>query len=83
MSLGLCLMMKNEEAYLPEFFETSKKYVDTYYVLDTGSTDQSLAIAKKYTTNIWHKNFTNDFSEMRNYLLAKTETEWLIFFRCG
>ena len=79
MKLGLCLMMKNEEAYLPEFFETSKKYVDTYYVLDTGSTDQSLAIAKKYTTNIWHKSFTNDFSEMRNDLLAKTETEWLIF----
>ena len=56
MSLGLCLMMKNEETYLPEFFETSKKYVDTYYVLDTGSTDQSLGLIQLIIIAIYNKN---------------------------
>ncbi|MBO1085869.1 MULTISPECIES: glycosyltransferase [Enterococcus] len=77
MSLALCLMMKNEEEFLDNFFRNC--FADAIYVLDTGSTDKSIQIAQKYTTNIYSKPFNNDFSAMRNYLLEQVEEDWIIF----
>lgn len=77
MSLALCLMMKNEEEFLEEFFQNC--FADNIYVLDTGSTDNSMVIANKYTENIYQKKFNGDFSYMRNFLMEKVKEEWILF----
>ena len=78
--IALCLMVKNEEDYIAQCIESVLEFVDTIYILDTGSTDRTVDIAKNYTDKIYFKEFNNDFGYMRNYLLnfVKDE-EWILF----
>jgi glycosyltransferase involved in cell wall biosynthesis len=48
MKLVLILMIKNEEKILLRCLESLKGVVDMYCILDTGSTDSSVAIARKF-----------------------------------
>ncbi|BDR57816.1 tetratricopeptide repeat protein [Xylocopilactobacillus apicola] len=77
MSLALCLIMKNESKFLEPFFSNS--FADNIYVLDTGSDDDSVAIAQKYTKNIFKKEFNNNFSSLRNYLIGLVKEDWILF----
>jgi len=48
MKFVLILMMKNEEKILLRCLESLKDTVDAYCILDTGSTDRSVEIAKEF-----------------------------------
>lgn len=48
MKLCLILMIKNEEKILLRCLQSMEGIVDMYCILDTGSTDSSLAIAKQF-----------------------------------
>lgn len=69
--------MKNESQFLDAFFKNA--FADNIYVLDTGSNDDSIKIAQKYTANIFRKEFNNDFSSLRNYLISHVKEEWIVF----
>lgn len=48
-------------------------------VTDTGSTDASVEIAKKYTNRIQHFEWCGDFSAARNAALKVARGEWFMF----
>lgn len=78
--IALCLMVKNEENYISNCIESVSSLVDTIYILDTGSSDRTVEIAKKYTDKIFFKEFNNDYGFMRNYLLNLiNDEEWILF----
>lgn len=77
MKLSCALIVKNEEACLEKCLKSIKD-ADEIVVVDTGSTDKTLEIAKKYTDNIYHFKWISDFSAARNYSLSKCTGDWVL-----
>ena len=47
-SIGLCMIVKNEEAVLRRILTPMSKLVDKIYICDTGSVDKTKEIAREY-----------------------------------
>ena len=47
-TLSLCMITKNEEKNISRCLDSIKDIVDEIIIVDTGSTDNSIKIAKKY-----------------------------------
>jgi len=77
MKLSTVLIIKNEEACLEKCLESIKD-ADEIIIVDTGSTDSTLEIAKRYTDKIYHFPWTNDFSEARNFAKSKCTSDWIL-----
>ncbi len=77
--LSLSMIVKNEEKFLRDCLESIKNIVDEIVIVDTGSLDRTIDIAKEYTSNIFSFNWVNDFSAARNYSLSKCTGEWILY----
>ena len=75
-TIGLVMIVKNEERCLDKCLSRASKLVDQIYITDTGSTDQTIEIAKKYNAHISHFTWCNDFAAARNYALAQSDCDW-------
>lgn len=76
MKLSVVSIVKNEE----EIFETALRSVqgaDEIIVVDTGSTDSTIEIAKKYTDKIFHFEWCDDFSKARNHAIEQATGDWI------
>ena len=81
-TLGTAIIMKNEEEMLPRCLN-SLKGIDQIVCLDTGSTDSTVEIAKKYTDKVYtHYTWNSDFAEARNEALKFLETDWCLVIDC-
>lgn len=82
MLLSIVMMVKNEERYLDKTLESLKplmREIDSELViLDTGSEDSTVEIAKKYTDKIFFANWNNDFGQMRNISISHASGEWIL-----
>ncbi len=76
--LSLALVVKNEEAMLERCLESIKGVVDEIVVTDTGSTDKTVQIAKKYTDKVHYFEWVDDFSAAYNYCIAKTTSDYVL-----
>jgi glycosyltransferase involved in cell wall biosynthesis len=73
------MIVKNEEENLPRCLDSIKGVVDEIVIVDTGSTDKTVEIAKKYTDKIYHHPWQNDFSLHRNQSISYATGDWLLF----
>ncbi|BAZ38044.1 glycosyl transferase family protein [Calothrix sp. NIES-4101] len=78
MKLSLCAIVKNEEATLAKCLNSAKSIVDEIVVLDTGSTDKTMAIAQKLGANVYQYPWNNDFSAARNEALKYVTGDWVL-----
>ena len=76
-TLGLVMIVKNEERCLAKCLERVKDLVDKIYITDTGSTDRTKAIASRYTDKIYDYEWTGDFAEARNFAFSKAGMEYI------
>ncbi len=65
--LSVCLIVKNEEELLGRCLESLKDLGDELVIVDTGSTDRTIEIAKSYGARIGHFEWCDDFAAARNY----------------
>lgn len=79
MSLSVCLIVKNEEKVLRRCLNCVKKIADEIIVVDTGSTDKTIAIAKHFTKNIFTFVWCDDFSKARNYSFSKATCDYIMW----
>lgn len=83
MVLSIGMIVKNEEEYLERCLTALQPLlseVDSELIIaDTGSTDRTVEIAKKFTDNVFHFDWINDFSAARNATLEKASGEWFMF----
>lgn len=78
MKISAVLIVKNEEVLLSRCLE-SVKGVDEIIIADTGSTDNTIEVAKKYTDKIYtDKKWEDDFAACRNYAKSFATGDWII-----
>ena len=75
---ALCIV-KNEAANLPRWLEDMKKVADELIVVDTGSMDNSIEIARQGGAQVLNFQWQDDFSAARNFALAKAQGDIVIF----
>lgn len=82
MLLSIVMMIKNEEKYLNKTLKALEPLMNDIeselIILDTGSTDNSIEIAKRYTNKIYFARWNNNFSEMRNISIGHAIGEWIL-----
>ncbi len=79
MKISACLIVKNEEKNIRRCIESFKSVVDEIIIVDTGSEDDTLEIARELGGKIYNYKWENDFSKARNYALDKATGDWIIF----
>lgn len=79
MSITLSMIIKNEESFLGGCLDSVKGVVDEIVIVDTGSDDRSVEIAKNYKAKVIHAKWTNDFSEARNLALQHSTGDWILY----
>jgi glycosyltransferase involved in cell wall biosynthesis len=78
-TLGVVMIVKNEENCLEGCLK-SVEGVDEIVILDTGSTDKTGEIARRYTDKYFANEYewNDNFAEARNLALDKCTTDWVI-----
>ena len=76
-TISLCMIVKNEEKVLTRCLDCLKDLVDEMIIVDTGSTDATKEIARKYTDKIYDFPWINDFSAARNFSFSKATMDYI------
>jgi glycosyltransferase involved in cell wall biosynthesis len=77
-SISLCMIVKNEQAFLGPCLNAIKPMVDELIVVDTGSEDRSIDIARVYGAQVYTVQWQDDFSVARNASLEKAHGDWIL-----
>ena len=77
-SVSLCMIVKNEEKTLERCLSTVQSIVDEIIIVDTGSTDLTIDIAKRFNAKVFNFKWNNDFSEARNISLSYATSEYIL-----
>jgi tetratricopeptide (TPR) repeat protein len=78
MNLSLCMIVKNEEATLPQCLNSVKNVVDEIVIVDTGSSDRTPQVAAAYGAKVHHFQWCNNFSTARNNALKYVTGDWVL-----
>lgn len=80
--ISVCLIAKNEEKYIGECLRRLSRFSWEIVVVDTGSTDCTVEIARTYTPNVYHFDWVNDFSAAKNYAVWKAHNDFILTVDC-
>jgi len=75
--LSIFSIVKNEHEMCSGAWE-SVKGADELVIVDTGSTDDTVEIAKTYTDNVYYFEWQDDFSLAKNYAMSKCTGDWVM-----
>ena len=80
MKLSICMIVKNEEENLPRLFQSIKKLLkfSELIIVDTGSTDKTVEIAKQYTDKIYHYQWDGSFANARNESIKYATGDYIL-----
>lgn len=76
--ISLCMIVKDEEEYLPACLSSAKDVADEIIIVDTGSTDKTVEIAKSFGAKVYYFEWNNNFSEARNESLKYATKDWIL-----
>jgi glycosyltransferase involved in cell wall biosynthesis/FMN phosphatase YigB (HAD superfamily)/Tfp pilus assembly protein PilF len=76
--LSVCLIVKNEEKFLPQCLASVKGVAGQIVVVDTGSTDRTVEIAKAHGAEVHSFAWCDDFAAARNAGLEHATGDWVL-----
>jgi hypothetical protein len=74
--LAMVMIARDEARCIARALESVRPHVDRMIVLDTGSTDDTAAIALACGAEVGHFAWTGDFSAARNAALSLSDARW-------
>jgi tetratricopeptide (TPR) repeat protein len=79
LTMSLCMIVKDEEEMLPRCLEAAAPVVDEIVVVDTGSTDRTMEIAREFGAKLIEHPWSGDFAEARNVSLDAATGDWILW----
>jgi glycosyltransferase involved in cell wall biosynthesis/Tfp pilus assembly protein PilF len=76
--VSLCMIVRDEERFLGDALESVRGVVDELCIVDTGSQDKTLEIARRAGARIEEITWEGDFSKARNVALAMASRRWIL-----
>ncbi|MGG0262779.1 glycosyltransferase family 2 protein [Bacillus mycoides] len=77
--ISLCMIVKNEAHTLDRCLQSIKGIPDEIIIIDTGSTDGTKEIARKWTPHIYDFKWICDFSAARNEAFRHAKMEYIFW----
>jgi len=81
--LSIGMMVRNEEKYLERCLRSLQPILESLdselIIVDTGSTDGTIEIARRFTDRVYCYKWTHDFGAMRNIVLSYAKGDWFFF----
>jgi GT2 family glycosyltransferase len=78
-TISLCMIVRNEEAVLARCLDCVKEIADEIIIVDTGSTDNTKEIARRYTELIFDFEWIDDFAAARNFAFNHATKEYILW----
>ena len=75
-SLALVMIARDEARCIERCLRSAAAVVDEMWVLDTGSVDDTPALARRCGAQVRHWDWCDDFAAARNAALALTDCDW-------
>jgi glycosyltransferase involved in cell wall biosynthesis len=76
MKLSVVLITKNEERIISRCLD-SVRWADEVVVVDSGSTDKTLEIAKRFNARIFKRTWAG-YSAQKNFAISKAKGQWIL-----
>ncbi len=76
---SLCMIVRNEQANLPECLSSVRDLFAEVVIVDTGSTDQTKDIAASFGARVFDFPWCDDFAAARNESLRRATGEWIFW----
>src|SRR6266852_3749190 len=77
MTLSVCIITFNEEANIARTLKSVKDIADEIIVVDSGSTDSTVALAQSYGAKVFVEAWKG-FAAQKNSCLAKASCDWIL-----
>lgn len=76
-NLSATIITLNEERNLPACLKFLESLVDEVIVVDSGSRDRTVEIAKELGARVYYHNFDN-YADQKNWALSKARGRWIL-----
>lgn len=76
--ISLCLVVKNEELFLAECLASVRRYVAEMIVVDTGSTDRTLQIAREMGAEVHQASWPGNMAAAHDLPVAHATRPWIL-----
>jgi len=77
--LSLCMIVRDEQEMLPRCLAAVAGAVDEIVIVDTGSTDATIELARSVGARVIEHPWTGSFAQARNVSLDAASGDWLLY----
>jgi tetratricopeptide (TPR) repeat protein len=78
MRLSLCMIVRDEQEMLPRCLAAVAEAVDEIVIVDTGSVDATIEIARSFGAHVIEREWTGSFGEPRNVAFDAATGDWTL-----
>ena len=79
--ISVCIIGYNEEKKIQDCLKSILLIADEIIYVDSGSTDKTIEIVKRYTEKIYFHKFIN-YVDQKNFAIHKARNDWILSLDC-
>lgn len=79
LKISQCMIVKNEEKNIRRALSWGKEIMWEQIVVDTGSDDATVEIAREMGAKVFQYEWKDDFSAAKNFAIEKAKGDWICF----
>lgn len=82
-TVSLCMVVQDDEALLKKSLDSAIHIIDEIIIVDRGSNDSSVEIAKQYGAYVIHAPCNRGIAETKNDALQRSSGDWVLVLNAG